>query len=154
MNTNQKGANNPYYKHGGRKTRLYNIWTLMKQRILNPKNQAYKNYGGRGITVCDEWLEFIPFRDWSLSHGYKETLEINRINNNGNYEPNNCRCIPKIENLRNTRHCKITMEIANEIRYLYSTGNYTYKILGGKYGINFSNIGHIILNKIWKNNGS
>ena len=69
--------------HGYRYTKLYQIWNKMKQRCLNPKATHYENYGGRGITICTEWLEFIPFRDWALSNGYKENFKIAeiRINN-------------------------------------------------------------------------
>src|SRR3990167_9233467 len=121
-------------KHGGFGTRLYKIWEGMKSRCLNSNRKAYKNYGGRGITICNEWLEFIPFRDWALSNGYKENLQINRINNDGNYEPSNCDFVPIKENLRNRRNT-ITLEIANEIRNLYKTGNYTQKELANKFNI-------------------
>ena len=135
-------------KHGGSKTKLYNVWCSIKQRILNPNNYDYSNYGGRGITICNEWLEFIPFRDWALSNGYKENLQINRINNDGNYEPSNCDFVPIKENLRNRRNT-ITLEIANEIRNLYKTGNYTQKELENKFNISQANVSFIILNKRW-----
>lgn len=77
--------------HGGTGTRLYNIWNLMKDRCLNPNNKRYECYGGRGITVCEEWMEFEPFRDWSMSNGYADNLTIDRKDNDGNYEPSNCR---------------------------------------------------------------
>ena len=72
-------------KHGESNTKLYMIWKGMRQRCFNSKCKDYKNYGGRGITICNEWLEFIPFRDWSLNNEYTEGLQINRINNNGYY---------------------------------------------------------------------
>ena len=83
---------NREYKHGGYGTRLYNIWCLMKQRCYNPKATHYERYGGRGITVCDEWLnDFQPFYDWAVNNGYSDDLTIDRINNDGNYQPDNCR---------------------------------------------------------------
>ena len=78
--------------HGGRRTRLYNIWTDMKARCLNPEIKQYKDYGGRDITVCTEWLhDFAAFRDWAMSHGYRDDLSIDRIDNDKGYSPDNCR---------------------------------------------------------------
>ena len=78
--------------HGKGHTRLYTIYVGMKARCLNINAPNYKNYGGRGIKVCDEWLEsFSNFEKWSLANGYKEDLTIDRENNNGDYEPSNCR---------------------------------------------------------------
>jgi len=108
-------------KKGDSYTRLYKIWTGVKNRCFNSNNQAYSNYGGRGITVCPEWTDkengYISFRDWSLNNGYQENLVIDRINNNGNYEPSNCRWLTVLESLRNKTNT-INMEIANEIRTL------------------------------------
>jgi len=123
----------------------------MKNRVLNQKNDAYKYYGGRGITICNEWLEFIPFRDWALSHGYKEGLFIDRENPNGNYEPSNCRFIPILESNRN-RTNTITMKVVNEIRDLYGTGNYTQKELAEKYNTTQQTISFIVNNKTWREN--
>ena len=137
-------------KHGETGTKLYYVWTNMKQRILNSKCKNYKNYGGRGITLCTEWLEFIPFRDWALKNGYDESLQINRMFNNGNYEPSNCNFVPAKENLRNTQRQKIkNMEIADEIRALEKTGNYTQKDLAKKYEVSQQTISDIINNKRW-----
>jgi len=140
-------------KHAGFGTKLYDVWASMKQRILNPKNKRFKDYGGRGIIICPEWTDmengFINFKDWSLSNGYIEGLTINRIDNNGNYEPNNCNWITNKENNRNTRRSKVTLEKANEIRELYKTGDYTQRILAVKYNIQHSNIFNIINNKNW-----
>ena len=89
---------------GGRKNRLYNIWIAMKQRCYYPQKKGYENYGGRGITVCDEWLhDFVAFRNWALSHGYADTLSIDRIDVNGNYEPSNCRWATAKEQRANQR---------------------------------------------------
>ena len=79
----------------------------MKQRCSNPNHKSYHNYGGRGIIVCDEWKNnYQAFYDWSMNNGYKEGLSIDRINNNGNYEPSNCRWTDKITQNNNTRQNK------------------------------------------------
>lgn len=82
--------------HGEHSTRLHSIWNSMKQRCNNPNNPKYMDYGGRGITVCDEWNEsFIAFRNWALANGYVDgkghDCSIDRINNDGGYYPENCR---------------------------------------------------------------
>ena len=89
--------------HGLKNTRLYSIWRNMKGRTLNPKNKDYPNYGGRGITICDEWLDVQNFYDWAMSNGYSKELSIDRIDNGGGYSPENCRwTTPTIQN-RNQR---------------------------------------------------
>lgn len=78
--------------HGKRDTRLYHIWSSMKGRCITTSNHKYKNYGGRGITICEEWLnDFQAFYDWAMANGYSDDLSIDRIDVNGNYEPSNCR---------------------------------------------------------------
>lgn len=92
------------WTHGLSKTRLYKCWKDMKGRCFNPRNTAYHDYGGRGITVCEEWAnDFLAFRNWALSAGYSDELEIDRINNDGDYEPENCRWVTKIIQNNNTR---------------------------------------------------
>ena len=96
--------------HGLSKTNLYRVWDSMRYRCLNPNCQAYKDYGLRGITVCNEWLKFEVFYDWAINNGYKKGLSIDRIEVNGNYEPGNCKWSTMKEqgnNRRTTRMIEI-----------------------------------------------
>lgn len=87
--------------------RLYRIWRGIKYRCENPKSKDYKHYGGRGITICREWrCDFMVFRNWALMHGYDNDLTIDRIDVDGNYEPENCRWITRAENNRTKRKGK------------------------------------------------
>ena len=89
-----KSFEDKYYRHGQCYSRLYDILRHMKQRCLNPNNKDYGLYGGRGISICDEWLGqngFESFRNWAMNNGYSDDLSIDRIDVNGNYEPSNCR---------------------------------------------------------------
>lgn len=79
-------------KHGASKSRLYTIWRDMKLRCYNKKQIGYKNYGARGIKVCNEWLyDFISFKNWAMDSGYQNGLTLDRLDNDGNYEPSNCK---------------------------------------------------------------
>lgn len=110
--TNSCGANVHRKKHGGVNEKLYGVYRAMLQRCYNANNSQYDDYGGRGITVCDEWKDsYISFRDWAFTNGYREEVlpnglnkwTIDRINVNGNYEPNNCRWITCQEQQFNKR---------------------------------------------------
>lgn len=83
---------------------IYWAWKSMKQRCKNPNCKAYKNYGERGIKVCEEWEEFEPFLSWSLSNGYSKGLDLDRKDNDGDYTPDNCRWISREENINNRRN--------------------------------------------------
>lgn len=92
-------------KHGKRKTRLYSIYSHMKQRCYNKNDQAYKYYGRIGITICNEWLnDFMTFYDWSMSNGYNDTLTIDRIDVNKSYSPDNCRWVDMKTQQRNKKN--------------------------------------------------
>ena len=92
--------------HGGCKTRLYRIWKQMRIRCYCATNPTYRYYGERGIKICDEWNDFAVFRNWALEHGYNDELSIDRIDNDGNYTPDNCRWTTRDKQIKNTRNCK------------------------------------------------
>lgn len=86
--------------------RLYNIWRGIIKRCLNPKEKVYKDYGAKGITVCDEWLQYKPFEEWALNNGYDDTLSIDRVDNSKGYSPYNCRWADKYVQARNRSDTK------------------------------------------------
>lgn len=103
-------------KHGDSHNRLYAIWQGMKRRCGNPAYIHYADYGGRGIRICDEWQNYQAFRDWSLSNGYADSLTIDRIDANGNYEPGNCRWVSRLVQAQNRRN-------TYTVEYKGATGN-------------------------------
>lgn len=117
------------------KTRLYQIWSNMKKRCMDKNNQAYSRYGGRGISICSEWLnDFMVFNKWALKNGYRDDLTIDRINVNGNYEPSNCKWSTYKEQANNRRK-----EITS--RYLTYKGKTQTVIEWCKeYNINYSTL--------------
>lgn len=121
-------------KHGKRNTTLYGVWCGMRYRCTNKNRFDYKDYGGRGIKVCDEWRnDFQTFYDWAMLNGYKKGLEVDRINVDGNYEPNNCRLITHSDNCNNKR---------NNVYLTYNGNTRTMTRWAEKLNIPYSTIKH------------
>ncbi|RLC37576.1 hypothetical protein DRH27_03745 [Candidatus Falkowbacteria bacterium] len=135
---------------GRRPTRLYNIWNNMKARCYRHSSLDYHRYGGRGISICKEWVDsYMKFKEWALNNRYKDYLTIDRVDNNKGYEPGNCRWITKKENTakgnRETKR-KLTFNQAVEIRSSVLSQVKLAKI----YGVHRNSIRLIILNKTYK----
>lgn len=103
----EKAKESKNFTHNESKTNLYRKWVDIKTRCYNKNHKNYKYYGGRGIIMCDEWLDYVNFKEWALGNGYRKHLTIERIDNNSNYCPENCTWIPKIEQSNNQQHTRI-----------------------------------------------
>lgn len=102
-------CNEIHTSHGGSETRLYHVWHSMKERCYTKTHKAYSDYGGRGITICSEWLDFANFRKWAMDCGYNENAPqwactLDRIDVNGGYFPQNCRWVDMSEQSKNKRN--------------------------------------------------
>lgn len=132
------GDKNPNYKTGlatkGARPSFYNSWQNMKQRCLNPRHPKYHRYGGRGIKICDEWMTIEGFSDWARKT-WKEGYTIDRIDNDGDYEPKNCRWITASENSKKKSTTKISPCQAAEIRVKLGKGE-SLSSLAKEYNVN------------------
>lgn len=110
-------------------TPLYGVWASMKYRCSNPKSISYKNYGGRGISVCDEWAaDYATFYAWALKNGYKKGLQIDRVNNDLGYAPENCRWVSRETNCNNK---------SNNVHVEYDGKRYTAAQFAREYGLKY-----------------
>lgn len=127
--------------HGGKHSRLYNIWCAMKDRCYRSSNHVYKDYGGRGIYVCEEWKsDFSNFRDWAMNNGYNDHLTIDRIDVNGIYEPSNCRWADMNVQANNRRN-SIRIEYNGECHSIPEWSKITgisYDTIHGRYSAGMS----------------
>ena len=136
-------------------SRVYRCWSSMKQRCFNKKDSNYRNYGGRGISICDEWKnDFMSFYNWATKNGYSDKLTIDRIDNNGNYEPKNCRWTDMKTQSNNTRKTNI-IEYNGEKHSISEWGEITgfgyHTIANRFYKTNMSNEEILTKPKIYKN---
>lgn len=134
--------------HGLGRTRLYNVWGGMMNRCYNQDEPNYVHYGGRGISICDEWrVDFMTFYDWVVTHGYQPELTIERINNNGNYEPGNCRWATHDEQAQNRRNTVLTPDDVKKIR----NDPRSSSTVAEEYGVKYTTIERVRTRKSWKN---
>lgn len=122
---------------------IYNSWTGLRQRCNNPNHPKWHRYGGRGIKFCDEWESVSNFVDWSIKNGWKNGYQIDRIDNDGDYCPQNCRWVSVSENARKKSTTKIDMITAQEIRERINENWYD---LAKEYGCSHGNIWFIMKN--------
>lgn len=128
--------------------KLYSVYYNMRDRCLNERCHAYKDYGGRGITICEEWLGLDGYRifyDWATSNGYKEGLSIDRIDNDGNYTPTNCQWITLSENLAKANKINFRRKSNNGKYYGYDPSNNYFEFdnaaeFARQYNLNAANI--------------
>ena len=125
----------------------YNTWHTMKQRCLNPNNDGYPYYGGRGITICDRWLDFNNFLE---DMGERpENMTLDRIDSNGNYCKENCKWSTKSEQSRNSANAVLTLEDAVDIAYRRITTGDSCRKIAADYGIAHSGVVNIGSRKKW-----
>jgi len=137
--------------HGYSQRRIYNIWHCMVSRCTDPTNGRYKDYGGRGITVCSRWLEFENFLS-DMGHppnGY----QINRIDNDGDYMSNNCEWATPSENARNKRTSKLTADDVSVIKHYLLYGSHRNKDIAEMFGVHRNTISGIKRGVIWDDIG-
>lgn len=136
--------------HGLSHTKLYAIWNRIKQCCTNPKYKDFELYGKRGIRVCHEWLSDVKtFIKWAKKNGYKEGLQINRINNDGNYDPNNCNFITPAQNARNRRNNILDEEIVVQLRAFYEDKKCTYQEVANAFNVSKSTVYGVLNYNIW-----
>lgn len=136
--------------HGKSGTRVYRVWSGMIARCKHPSSSHYKYYGGRGISVCHDWQKFDVFYSWAEKNGYCDSLELDRIDPNGNYCPENCRFVTHQVNSQMRRRSKCTVEKAKEIKTLISDG-VSISEAARRVGVPRMTAWHISKGNTWRN---
>lgn len=137
--------------HGLSQLPIYKVWKAMKSRCFRKTDKRFSRYGGRGISICDEWLNNPEsFIKWSNENGYREGLTIDRKDNNGNYSPDNCRFLTIAKNNRNSSNTHLTESDIERIKSLHLSGMMQIDI-APMFGITQQTVSKIVNNKTWKN---
>ncbi|MET3998844.1 hypothetical protein [Marinobacterium sp. MBR-109] len=141
------GKDHNRFKHGMAGTSTYKSWLAMKKRCLNPDCKDYPNWGGRGITICNEWMDFNNFlRDMGEK---PKGMTLERVNNDDDYKPGNCIWASRTAQSRNRRYTKMSAEQAAELKADREAGM-TYPVLSEKYGISISHAHRIASGDSWR----
>lgn len=130
---------------------LYGILKSMKRRCFDPKHKSFSRYGGRGITICGEWLvDQEAFYSWANANGYQPGLQIDRIDNDGNYEPKNCRWVSPSENMRNSNNAKLDPARVQAIRSDAYDGVMSQRAIARRFGVCQSTVSQAANGKTWR----
>ena len=129
---------------------IHNRYIGMMQRCTDKNSISYKNYGARGITICKEWLNFDNFAKWAMDNGFSVDLQLDRIDNNKGYSPDNCRFVTRSENMRNTRNNIHTEGSIAQMRKEYESGELSINQIAKKYSDSRGNIYNILKYRSWK----
>lgn len=141
-----KGSSHNRFTHGMTRTRTYKSWSGMKRRCFNPDSDDYKNYGARGITVCERWMDFAKF--YEDMGECPKGMTIDRVDTDGDYEPGNCRWADKATQSRNRRSVKLNFEKAAAIREARSQGRPLASI-AKEYGVHVSVVVKVVRGEAW-----
>lgn len=136
--------------HGQRHSKLYALWASMRSRCKFSSMDNYEYYGGRGVGVCDQWADFEVFSAWALGAGYAEGLEIDRLDNDGHYEPGNCRFVTHQVNSQKRSNSRCNLAQARRAKELLSEST-SVKDVAAALELPYMTVWHISKGKTWKN---
>lgn len=129
---------------------LFVVHNSIKARCSYKKHKAYHRYGARGITVCEAWKSYKTFAEWCMENGFQKGLQIDRIDNDGNYEPSNCRFVTPEENSQNTSRTMLNREKVGLLRELRRQG-VKYTEMAALYGVTPSTVRSAVIGETWSN---
>lgn len=138
----------PRRTHGQSRTKLYQVWAMMKSRCHNPRHPQFLYWGGRGIRVCQKWMEFPAFESWARQHGYGPGLYLDRLRNSEGYCPENCAWVTPQKSGANRRTTKLTFGNVEEIKRRCSEGE-LQKNVAVHFGVARNTVSNIVTGKRW-----